>query len=320
MSPGATRLKDEGSKLQVVTAGAIAGLVSRFVVAPLDVVKIRLQLQPYSLSDPLAPLRTAPVHRGTVATLRHILKHEGITGLWKGNVPAEIMYVFYGGAQFTAYRATTVFLQTALPVRLPDAAESFIAGATSGAVATSITYPLDLLRTRFAAQGRRKVYSSLMSAVADIRRDEGFKGFFRGLGPGVGQIIPFMGIFFVTYEGLRARLAGLNMPWGSDDATSGMVASVVAKTAIFPLDLVRKRIQVQGPTRNRYVYGDMPVYTSALRGIRTIFAAEGIRGLYRGLPISLIKSAPASAVTLWTYERTLNFMLSYDEAKESKSL
>jgi len=320
MSPGATRLKDEGSRFQVVTAGAIAGLVSRFVVAPLDVVKIRLQLQPYSLSDPLAPLRYAPAHRGTVATLRHILKHEGITGLWKGNVPAEIMYIFYGAAQFTAYRTTTVFLQTALPTRLPDAAESFIAGATSGAIATSITYPLDLLRTRFAAQGSRKVYTSLMGAVADIQRDEGFKGFFRGIGPGVGQIIPFMGIFFVTHEGLRARLAGFNMPWGSGDATSGMASSVVAKTAIFPLDLVRKRIQVQGPTRNRYVYSDIPEYTSALKGLRTIFATEGIRGLYRGLPISLIKSAPASAVTLWTYERTLNLMMSYDKAEEPGSL
>ncbi|KAK5990858.1 Mitochondrial thiamine pyrophosphate carrier 1 [Cladobotryum mycophilum] len=320
MSPRGGHLKDEGSRLQVVSAGAVAGLVSRFVVAPLDVVKIRLQLQPYSLSDPLAPLREAPAYRGTVATLKHILKHEGITGLWKGNVPAELMYVCYAGVQFTAYRNTTIFLQNGLPARLPDAAESFIAGAVSGATATSLTYPLDLLRTRFAAQGRRRVYTSLRSAVGDIKRDEGFRGFYRGLGPALGQIVPFMGLFFATYEGLRLQFGHYDLPWGGGDATAGMIASVFSKTIVFPLDLVRKRIQVQGPTRSKYVYSDIPVYTSTCRALKMIFQMEGFRGLYKGLPISLIKSAPASAITVWTYERTLNLLMSLDSERKTPDL
>ncbi|KND89474.1 Mitochondrial thiamine pyrophosphate carrier 1 [Tolypocladium ophioglossoides CBS 100239] len=317
MSTHRAHLKDEGTKLQVVSAGAIAGLVSRFVIAPLDVVKIRLQLQPHSLSDPLAPLREAPAYFGTVVTLKHILRHEGITGLWKGNVPAELMYVCYAAVQFTTYRSMTLFLRTALPTRLPDSAESFIAGATSGAAATGVTYPLDLLRTRFAAQGRHRIYKSLRSAIWDIKTDEGWKGFFRGLTPALGQIIPFMGIFFTTYEGLRVQLAGFNMPWGGEDATAGIVGSVIAKTAVFPLDLVRKRIQVQGPTRSKYVYNNIPVYTTALRGIWMIARTEGIRGLYRGLPISLIKAAPASAVTLWTYERSLKMVMNLDSSREA---
>ncbi|KAL6826081.1 mitochondrial carrier [Trichoderma sp. SZMC 28015] len=320
MSPRGGHLKDEGSKLQVVSAGAIAGLVSRFIVAPLDVVKIRLQLQPYSLSDPLAPLREAPAYRGTIRTIKHILRHEGLTGLWKGNVPAELMYVCYSAVQFTTYRSTTVFLQTALPTRMPDSAETFVAGAVSGAAATGATYPLDLLRTRFAAQGRHRVYSSLRGALWDIYRDEGPKGFFRGLGPALGQIIPFMGIFFASYEGLRLQLGHLHLPWGSGDATAGIVASVVAKTAVFPLDLVRKRIQVQGPTRSKYVYSDIPIYTSAVRGIRSIYRTEGLRGLYKGLPISLVKAAPSSAITLWTYERSLKLLMSFDKDEKEASI
>ncbi|UKZ53741.1 mitochondrial thiamine pyrophosphate transporter [Trichoderma virens] len=311
MSPRGGHLKDEGSKLQVVSAGAIAGLVSRFIVAPLDVVKIRLQLQPYSLSDPLAPLREAPAYRGTVDTIKHILRHEGVTGLWKGNVPAELMYVCYSAVQFTTYRSTTVFLQNALPTRMPDSAETFVAGAVSGAAATGVTYPLDLLRTRFAAQGRHRVYSSLRGALWDIYRDEGLKGFFRGLGPALGQIIPFMGIFFASYEGLRLQLGHLHLPLGQ---------RVVAKTAVFPLDLVRKRIQVQGPTRSKYVYNDIPVYTSAVRGLRSIYRTEGLRGLYKGLPISLVKAAPASAITLWTYERSLKLLMSFDKDKGEASI
>lgn len=227
------------------------------------------------------------------------------------------MYVCYAALQFGTYRTVTLALHDGLEQRLPDAAESFIAGASAGALATSLTYPLDLLRTRFAAQGSQRIYTSLFGAIRDIRRDEGYKGFFRGIGPGLAQIVPFMGIFFMGYESLRLVMADMNMPWGSGDATAGAIGSVIAKTCVFPLDLVRKRIQVQGPTRAKYVYGDIPEYKSAARALSMIVRTEGVRGLFKGLPISLIKSAPASAVTVWTYERALNTMISYEKKSEA---
>ncbi|KAI0914712.1 mitochondrial dicarboxylate carrier protein [Ustulina deusta] len=324
MSQTGQRLQDEGSQLQVVTAGAAAGLISRFVIAPLDVVKIRLQLQSHSLSDPRshADLRGSPIYKGTIRTLRHIAQHEGIAALWKGNVPAELMYVAYASVQFTAYRSTTMLLHrvSGEDHRLPKAAESFISGAAAGATATAATYPLDLLRTRFAAQGNDRVYTSLRRAVCEIRRDEGARGFYRGLSPGLAQIVPLMGIFFAIYEAARLPLGRLDLlPWGSGDATAGMLASVAAKTCVFPLDLVRKRIQVQGPTRERYVHRNIPEYAGTVRTLRKILKQETVRGLYRGLTVSLMKAAPASAVTMWTYERVLNFLISHgrDDSAES---
>ncbi|KAI0396691.1 mitochondrial dicarboxylate carrier protein [Xylariaceae sp. FL0594] len=315
MSKAGQRLQDEGTQIQVVTAGAVAGLISRFVIAPLDVVKIRLQLQSHSLSDPVSHqnLRPSPLYKGTLGTLRHIVKYEGITGLWKGNVPAELMYVSYAAVQFTTYRSMTILLHRLLPEgsRPPVAAESFISGASAGAMATATTYPLDLLRTRFAAQGNDRIYVSLHRAVRDIYRDEGVKGFFRGLAPGLAQIVPFMGAFFAIYETARVPLGELELPWGSGDATAGVIASVVAKTTVFPLDLVRKRIQVQGPTRSRYIHSNIPEYRGTIRSIQAILRKEGIRGLYRGLTVSLIKAAPASAVTMWTYERTMKTLITY---------
>ncbi|KAK3394675.1 mitochondrial carrier domain-containing protein [Podospora didyma] len=316
MSGTTERLKDEGSRLQVTAAGATAGLISRFVIAPLDVVKIRLQLQTHSKTS---PSEHKPIYRGTLQTLRHIVEHEGITGLWKGNVPAELLYICYSAVQFTTYRSATLLIhQTVGENRLPHVTESFIAGAASGAAATAATYPLDLLRTRFAAQGNDKIYTSLQRAVLQIGRDEGFRGFFRGLGPGLAQIVPFMGMFFAVYETLRPTLGQLDLPIvgvGGGAALAGMTASVVAKTGSFPLDLVRKRIQVQGPTRGRYVHKNIPEYQSTVGTVRTILKHEGIRGLYRGLTVSLLKAAPASAVTMWTYEKALRFYMALGEKK-----
>tara|TARA_R110002060_G_scaffold67457_1_gene76188 strand:- start:9 stop:812 length:804 start_codon:yes stop_codon:yes gene_type:complete len=255
-------------------------------------------------------LRGSPIYKGTLPTIKHILREEGITGLWKGNIPAELMYVSYSAIQFTTYRTITLGLQQAFGEhRLPNAAESFIAGASAGAVATTATYPLDLLRTRFAAQGTEKIYSSLTASIRDIARQEGPRGFFQGLGAGVGQIIPYMGIFFSTYETLRLPLSHMSFPYGSGDATAGILASVLAKTAVFPLDLIRKRLQVQGPTRSRYVHRNIPEYKGVFRTLSEIVRKEGRRGLYRGLTVSLFKSAPASAVTMWTYERVLKILM-----------
>ncbi|KAL2161509.1 hypothetical protein VTH06DRAFT_8071 [Thermothelomyces fergusii] len=311
MSLQGEHLKDEGTRLEVTAAGATAGLIARFVIAPLDVVKIRLQLQTHSLSDPLSHrnLQGGPIYKGTLPTMGHILRHEGLAGLWKGNVPAELLYVCYGAVQFTAYRSTTVFLRSALGEgALPPSAESFVAGAVGGGVATAATYPLDLLRTRFAAQGNDRIYAGLWGAVRQIGRDEGARGFFRGLAPGVAQIVPYMGCFFAAYETLRPPLSGLELPFGSGGAVAGTAAGVLAKTATFPLDLVRKRIQVQGPTRGRYVHKNIPEYRGGTVGaIRTILRMEGPRGLYRGLTVSLLKAAPTSAVTMWTYEGALSF-------------
>ncbi|KAI9055142.1 hypothetical protein LZ554_000106 [Drepanopeziza brunnea f. sp. 'monogermtubi'] len=319
MSANGEHLKDEGSKSQVVIAGATAGLIARFVIAPLDVVKIRLQLQTHSLSDPLThlDLRGSPIYKGTLPTLKHILKHEGLPGLWKGNIPAELMYVSYSAIQFTTYRTVSKALQSAFEEhKLPAAAESFVAGASAGAVATTATYPLDLLRTRFAAQGTERIYTSLATSIRDIAAHEGSRGFFRGLGAGVGQIVPYMGIFFSIYEMLRVPMGALQLPFGSGDATAGVLASVLSKTAVFPLDLIRKRLQVQGPTRSRYVHKNIPEYKGVLRTMADIVRNEGRRGLYRGLTVSLFKSAPASAVTMWTYERVLRILIQMEAEKK----
>ena len=219
------------------------------------------------------------------------------------------MYIAYGAIQFTAYRTTTQALSSLSP-RLPQPVESFISGATSGGIATTTAYPLDLLRTRFAAQGTEKVYTSLLSSVREINRHEGVRGFFRGCTAAVAQIVPYMGLFFAGYESLRPVLTNVDhMPFGSGDAAAGVVASVFAKTGVFPLDLVRKRLQVQGPTRERYVHRNIPEYKGVMRTIGLILRTQGVRGLYRGLMVSLVKAAPASAVTMWSYERALKLLM-----------
>jgi solute carrier family 25 thiamine pyrophosphate transporter 19 len=244
-----------------------------------------------------------------------------VTALWKGNVSAELLYLSYSSIQFLTYTS----IPALLPARWPKEAKTFVSGSLAGAVATSTTYPFDLLRTRFAASAEDKVYSSLRYAVGSIYSAEGSRGFFRGLSPAIVQVVPYMGLFFLSYETIRSNLPRSVFPGSSSESTSssepkgakaylplstaalsGTLASVVAKTGIFPLDLLRKRLQVQGPTRTRYLHHNIPLHAGGIIATaKEIVLREGVRGLYRGLTISLVKAAPASAITMAVYESVL---------------
>lgn len=192
-----------------------------------------------------------------------------------------------------------------------------MSGAVAGALATAATYPLDLLRTRFAAQGKERIYDGLVASVRDIYEHEGPRGFYRGSSAAIAQIVPYMGLFFASYETLKLPLAGLELPFGSGDALAGVLASVSSKSMTYPIDTVRKRLQVQGPTRARYVHRNIPVYNGIVSAFQVIVKREGMRGLYRGLPVSLVKAAPASAISVWTYERAMASLRAFSHELES---
>jgi len=189
------------NKWQSAIAGGVAGLVSRFVISPLDVVKIRLQLQPERrtrLFERYAK-SSSPKYRGMLDAAKVIVREEGVTALWKGNLAAEYLYLTYGAMQFATYNEYKRWLSHT-PMKFSDTAISIFSGAMAGFSATLVTYPLDLIRTRFASQGQTRIYSSLMQCISDIHRNEGILGFYRGLAPSLLQIVPYMGLMFGNYE------------------------------------------------------------------------------------------------------------------------
>jgi hypothetical protein len=79
---------------QEAIAGATAGFAARIAVAPIDLVKIRLQLQRNHVGDfaqGLAGYKSLPKYTGMWQTMRTVAAEEGCFALWKGNVPAQLM-------------------------------------------------------------------------------------------------------------------------------------------------------------------------------------------------------------------------------------
>ncbi|KAJ2482417.1 mitochondrial thiamine pyrophosphate transporter [Coemansia sp. RSA 2131] len=286
--------------------GATAGLISRAIVSPLDVVKITLQLE-----------TTRSSHTITSCAMR-IMRTEGMRGFFKGNLSAEYLYLAYGAMQFLAFGA----VDRALQHRVPKRVRSFVGGAMAGAVSTCVTYPLDLLRTRFVAQQlESRVHATLRQAVERIYRDEGMRGFYRGLRPACVQIMPYMGIVFTSYDVLASAYGWARKSVRIDprvlravdsvkDAVIGAGAAVVGKTCVYPLDLVRKRLQIQGPHLLSYARGHVPKYRGMSDALVYIARTEGVLALFRGLTPALLKAAPASATVFFVFGHSRDLVLS----------
>ncbi|KAK9766702.1 mitochondrial thiamine pyrophosphate transporter, variant 2 [Basidiobolus ranarum] len=258
-------------------------------------------------------------------TFKTIMKEEGIFAFWKGNLAAEYLYLTYGGLQFLTYRAVEDIMsnlnETSI-INLPRASHTFVGGATAGVVATIGTYPLDLMRTRFAAQGGNKIYSSFTKAFSEIYKSEGLPGFYRGIWSSIIQIMPYMGLMFGSYDllkrqfqTLKERSSLIRKIEDAEDLLCGGFAGVISKTGVFPFDLVRKRLQIQGPHRTKYVIDTVPQYTGGVWAcIRQILYNEGFLGLYKGLLPGLLKAAPGSAITFFIFGETAK-LLKYIEQK-----
>lgn len=173
-----------------MVSGAVAGGVTRMVVAPLDLLKIRFQVQGASAlthPGPAAPVAQGaggaalaaavpvppapPKYTSVLQAVRTIAREEGVFAFWKGTLPAQIMVIPYGGITFVTNKLFKRMLAAdSLPAyaRMPDNAVNLVCGALSGLCATSMTYPLDLLRTRLAVQRNHKARLRCASARAQI--------------------------------------------------------------------------------------------------------------------------------------------------------
>ncbi|CAO3635791.1 unnamed protein product [Cunninghamella echinulata] len=306
---------------QLAFCGAVA-------VAPLDVVKIRMQLQNHPTQFPtfvhrLTMSNKVPTniptikYTGVLHSLRTILKEEGIKGWYKGNLPAEYLYLSYSAVEFWTYNELEQCMDK-MAFKIPHTCKTFISGMIAGSVATTITYPFDLLRTRFAVQGTTKHYTGIFQAIRSIYSIEGIKGFYPGIRPAIIQIMPYMGLLFASYDGLASAFKKMRdedilskQYKSTHDMLSGAISGIFSKTAVYPIDVVRKRLQVQGPYLSNYVVQSTK-YTSEswLQCMKSIAKQEGFRSLYKGLIPSLVKVAPANAVTFLVFEETKKLFVS----------
>ncbi|XP_030644228.1 calcium-binding mitochondrial carrier protein SCaMC-2-A [Chanos chanos] len=269
-----------------LVAGGGAGAVSRTCTAPLDRLKVLMQVHG-SRSNNMC----------IMTGLTQMIKEGGIRALWRGNGINVIKIAPESALKFMAYEQIKRLMgssQESLGI-----VERFVAGSLAGVIAQSTIYPMEVLKTRLALR-KTGQYDGISDCAKQILRKEGLAAFYKGYVPNMLGIIPYAGIDLAVYETLKNTWLQQYATESADPGVfvllaCGTISSTCGQLASYPLALVRTRMQAQAT-----VEGASKVTMSGL--LKQIVKTEGPAGLYRGLTPNFLKVIPAVSISYVVYE------------------
>lgn len=269
-----------------LVAGGGAGAVSRTCTAPLDRLKVLLQVHGSHTNNMCI-----------VSGLTQMIKEGGIRSLWRGNGINVIKIAPESALKFMAYEQIKRLMGSSGETL--GITERFVAGSLAGVIAQSTIYPMEVLKTRLALR-KTGQYKGISDCAKQIMRGEGVAAFYKGYVPNMLGIIPYAGIDLAVYETLKNTWL---QRYGTDSADPGVfvllacgtVSSTCGQLASYPLALVRTRMQAQAS-----VQGASQVSMTGL--FKQIMKTEGPTGLYRGLTPNFLKVIPAVSISYVVYE------------------
>ncbi|XP_035222797.1 ADP/ATP translocase 1-like [Stegodyphus dumicola] len=287
-------------------AGGVAAAISKTAVAPIERVKLLLQVQHVSKQ-----ISVDKQYKGIVDCFVRIPKEQGFLSFWRGNLANVIRYfptqalnfafkdkykqIFLGGVdkrtQFWRY-----FLG------------NLASGGAAGATSLCFVYPLDFARTRLAADvgkgAANREFSGLVNCLAKIFKTDGLLGLYRGFSVSVQGIIIYRAAYFGFYDTTKGMLK--TDPKNTPIIVSWVIAQCVTMVSgiiSYPFDTVRRRMMMQSGRAK----ADMQ-YKNTLDCWIKIGKQEGPTAFFKGALSNIIRGS-GGALVLVLYDEIRNFLV-----------
>jgi hypothetical protein len=283
----------ESSNVNEGLADMIAGLVGSacnvYSGQPFDTVKTRMQL---IHSEKAYMWKTA----------KSVFHDGGIRAFWKGSIPAltgqlmgnPVAFVTNGFLKRLYHEKEDLDKET-------NYSKPIIIGATTGVVASFVCCPFDIIKIRAQAKGRG---SHIKEIALSILRKDGIFGFWKGILPQVVRDIPLYAAYFGSYDLLCAYFFHHHKEMRESTVymVAGGIAGSLSCISCYAQDTIKSRIQVNGnPDSNQ---------TMTIRqSYRSIVDYHGIRGLFNGIKIAIIRAYIANAALFLGFEYSRKFSL-----------
>jgi solute carrier family 25 aspartate/glutamate transporter 12/13 len=190
---GQTETQELNVALEILAGGG-AGASQVIFTNPIEIVKIRLQVAGE------ISLQTGERPKGAWS----ICKELGISGLYKGASACFLRDIPFSALYFPLYGKFKKMLRKD-GEKVDGPMNILLAGSAAGAIAASSTTPIDVVKTRLQVQARKgqETYANILDCFIKIGKQEGWKAFFKGVGPRTLRSSPQFGVTLVTYESLQ---------------------------------------------------------------------------------------------------------------------
>jgi len=293
-----------------LVAGVLGGLTSTLVLHPLDLLKVR-----FAVSDGQSSLKKN--YKNISNAFATIVKEEGFKGLYKGVAPNCLGAGTAWGLYFLLYNSVKKHMGDGGQPAALGPLKHMTAGACAGALTTTITNPIWVVKTRLCLQygkggpatGASPIEGSNVSLLPDSRRYtgtwdalrkvykyEGLAGLYRGYVPGLLGV-SHGAVQLAAYEEMkRIYLTKLNLP---DDhnlgtmqyLTCAALSKLLAATITYPYQVVRARLQDQHVN-----------YDGLFDVVRRTWRYESYLGFYKGFSAYLLHVTPNICIVFFVYE------------------
>lgn len=178
---------------------------------------------------------------------------------------------------------------------------------------STLTTPSSRMQSETVSGGLQG--NALIRATAQkmLASPSGIRSYYRGLGMGLAGMFPYSAIDLFLFENLKslllARKARMqrcheeDVPIGNfATGAIGAFSGAVSATVVYPVNLLRTRLQAQGTVLHP------PTYTGIVDVTKKTLQNEGVVGLFRGVTPNLLKVAPAVSISYIVYENSKALM------------
>ncbi|XP_050265596.1 uncharacterized protein LOC126709413 [Quercus robur] len=260
--------------------------VATGVTHPLDVLKVRLQMQLVGQRGPLTGMGNLSVH---------ILKNEGPRSMYLGLAPALTRSVAYGGLRLGLYEPSKyvceqVFGSTNIFVKIAS-------GAFAGGFATALTNPVEVVKVRLQMNPNLR-----RGPIGELRRivsEEGIRALWKGVGPAMVRAASMTASQLSTYdESKRILIRWSPLEEGFHlHLISSMVAGTVSTLITAPMDMIKTRLMLQRESK------EVGNYKNGFHCAYQVLRTEGPRGLYKGGLAIFARLGPQTMITFILVEK-----------------
>jgi len=299
----ATPQKKKTSFLTDFLIGGCSAAVSKTLVAPIERVKLLLQVQ-----DANKNIKAEMRYTGIQDCFSRVVADQGVGALWRGNLANVVRYFPTQAINF----ATKDFYKTLFPYNPKKEPFKFFlgnmaSGGMAGATSLCIVYPLDFARTRLAADvgsGKEREFSGMVDCLQKMMKQGGIGALYNGFGISVVGIIAYRATYFGSFDTGKVLLfedpkkANFFAMWAF-----AQVVTVGAGIASYPLDTVRRRLMMTSGKKGADV-----MYTGTMDCFRKIYKDEGGKAFFKGCLSNVIRGT-GGALVLVFYDKIQAMLL-----------
>lgn len=279
------------------TVGGAAAAISKTALAPMDRLKLVLQLQ--NCQAYLSQQK----YSGLYDCLIKITSEQGILSLWRGN-SASIARCFPNYALNFAFRDYYRLIFLGGVDRKRENGRFILgniaAGGAGGATTLCILYPLDFARTRLAVDSKKdgsQRFKGLTDCLKKIYSKDGIHGLYRGFIVSLQFIVVSRAVFFGLFDTLRVTAADGDSKKLSFVSTWCLAQTCIVTSSImcYPLDTVRRRLMMESGKKEKLYSGSIDCWQKIMR-------TEGMNGYFRGAMTNSLKQTSGALVLAIYYE------------------